>query len=56
MVAVDGVGVEQFDGLIALRALLTEEAGTEYTFAIERDGETVELTLVLRDLFDVSEE
>jgi hypothetical protein len=56
VVAINGIGVDHFDGLLALRALLTEEPGTEYAFEVERDGETVELTLVLRDLYKGNEE
>jgi hypothetical protein len=52
VVAIDGAGVERFGGLVALHALLTEKTGTEYAFAVERDGEIMELTLVLRDLFE----
>jgi C-terminal processing protease CtpA/Prc len=56
VVAIDGVGADQFEGLVALRALLAEEPGTEYVFVVERDGETVELTLVLRNLFENSDD
>lgn len=56
VVSIDGTGVDHFGGLIAFRALLTEEPGTEYVFAVERDGETIELTLVLRDLYGGNEE
>lgn len=52
VVAIDGTAVEQYGGLVELRALLTEEPGTEYTFLVDRAGEDVELTLTLRDLFE----
>jgi S1-C subfamily serine protease len=52
VVAIDGTGIDQFDGLVALKALLTEEPGTEYVFLVERGEETMEITLVLRDLFE----
>jgi S1-C subfamily serine protease len=56
VVSIDGIGVERFDGLIALRSLLREDPGTRYVFVVERDGEPMELTLVLRDLYENSEE
>jgi hypothetical protein len=56
VVSVDGTGVEQFDGLVELRGLLREEPGTEHILVVERDGETAELKLVLRDLLESSEE
>jgi len=52
VVAIDGTSVDDFDGLVELNALLTEEAGTQYVFAVERGGETMELALILRDLFE----
>jgi hypothetical protein len=56
VVTINGIGVEHFDGLVALRALLAEEPRTEYVFGIERDSEPMELTLVLRDLYEGIEE
>lgn len=50
--SINGIAVEHFDGLIALRALLAAEPGTEYVFGVERDGEPMELTLTLRDLYE----
>jgi hypothetical protein len=55
VVSIDGTGVEEFDGLIELKAQLRDEPGTEHVFVVERDGEMLECTLVLRDLFDNSE-
>jgi hypothetical protein len=52
VLTINGIGVGHFDGLVALRALLAEESGTKYAFGVERDGEPIELTLVLRDLFE----
>lgn len=51
VVSINGVAVEHFGGLIALRAMLREDAGTTYGFGIHRDGVPEELTLTLRDLF-----
>jgi hypothetical protein len=48
---INGVDVEHFGGLLALQDMLSGESGTEYVFTVERDGETLELTLVLRELF-----
>jgi hypothetical protein len=56
VVTIDGTGVADFGGLVALRTLLREEPGTEYAFVVGRDGQTRELTLVLRDLFKGKEE
>jgi hypothetical protein len=56
VVTINGIGIDHFDGLLAIRALLAEEPGTEYAFVVERDGETMELALVLRDLFEGNEE
>ena len=55
VVSIDGTGVDRFDGLVALHALLTEKPGTEHAFVVDRDGETVALRLVLRDLFESSD-
>ena len=52
LVAVNGTGVDEYGTLVELRELLAGEAGTEYTFTVERDGQELELTLLLRDLFD----
>ena len=56
VVAIDGVAVGEYGGLIELRVLLSEEPGTEYTFAVERNGEAMELGLTLRDLYASSGE
>ncbi|MBN2172293.1 MAG: aspartyl protease family protein [Candidatus Krumholzibacteriota bacterium] len=55
VVSIDGTGVDRFGGLVALHALLIEEPGTEHAFVVDRDGETVALRLVLRDLFESSD-
>lgn len=49
-VAINGIGVEHLGGLLAVRDLLREEPGTEYDVAVEREGETRQLRLVLREL------
>lgn len=56
VVTIDGIAVESFDGLLALRALLSKEPGIKYVFMVQRDAEMIELTLVLRDLYDISDE
>jgi hypothetical protein len=48
--SVNGIDVQFFDGLIALRKLLRKEAGTEYTIGILREGEFLKKQLTLRDL------
>ncbi len=50
VVSINGIAVEHFGGLIALRKLMREEVGTEYVFGILRDGEPKELRLTLREL------
>jgi len=56
VVAINGIGVDHFGGLVELRALLREEPGAEYAFVVERDGEAMECALVLRDLYEDSRE
>jgi len=51
VVSINGIAVEHLAGLVAVRAMLREDAGTTYDFGILRDGEPEELTLTLRDLF-----
>ncbi len=48
--SINDIDVDHFGGLLSLRAMLREEAGTEYLFDVERDGKRKELRLVLRDL------
>ena len=50
VLTINGIDVERFGGMLEFRAMLREEPGTEYIFAIERDGKREELKLVLRDL------
>lgn len=50
LVSINGISVEHFGGLIAIRALLREKAGARYTFGILRDGVPMELRLTLREL------
>ncbi len=49
--SINGIGVGYLDGLIAIRELLREEAGTEYRFGVLRNGEKREIELELQDLF-----
>ncbi|MEW6411893.1 MAG: aspartyl protease family protein [Candidatus Zixiibacteriota bacterium] len=48
--SVNGVGVEFFDGLLALRELLRSTPGTAYTLKVDRTGESKEMKLVLASL------
>ena len=50
VLTINGIGVQHFGGLLEFRAMLREEAGTEYIFGIEREEEHRELKLILRDL------
>lgn len=49
--SINGIGVEYFDGIIALRRMMRAEAGTAYTIEVERDGRMIDLKLTLRELF-----
>ena len=50
VVAIDGTPLEELGGLLEYRELLRADAGTTYTFGVERDGERIDLELVLREL------
>jgi hypothetical protein len=56
VVAINGVDIDRVGDLLEIRELLREEPGTAHVFDIDRDGETMELTLVLRDLHEGGEE
>lgn len=47
---VNGINVEFYGGIIALRKLLREPAGTTYTIGIMRAGKSLKKQLTLRDL------
>jgi hypothetical protein len=47
---INGIGVDAFGGVIAIRQLLRAEAGTVYSVGISRDGKRMEFTLELREL------
>jgi hypothetical protein len=49
--AINGIDVEHFGGMLALRDLLLEAPGTQYDFRVKRGDETLDLALVLRELF-----
>ncbi len=49
--SMNGIDVDYFDGIVAIRTLLKEQAGTKYTFKVLRNGKTKEITLTLHDLF-----
>jgi hypothetical protein len=48
--SVNGIDVQFFDGLIALRKLMREEAGTTYTIGLLREGESLKKQMTLRDV------
>ncbi len=50
VLAINGIGVEHFGGLLEFRDMLRGDAGTEFLFGVERGGERLDLELVLRDL------
>jgi hypothetical protein len=47
--AVNGIEVKYLNGILALRELFEDKAGTVYVFTIRREGKTSEATLTLRD-------
>ena len=49
--SINGIEVQYLDGIIALRKLMREEAGTTYMIGILREGKPYEKQLTLRDLF-----
>jgi len=49
--SINGIEVQYYGGLIALRKLMKAEAGTTYTIEILRDKKVKRLQLTLRDLF-----
>ncbi len=48
---INRIDVQYYDGIIAIRKLLREQAGTTYTFEIVRDKERIEKRLTLQDLY-----
>jgi hypothetical protein len=51
IITVNGIKTEYLDGLIALRRLFKEKAGTKLVFGIIRNGDYLEKTMILRDLY-----
>lgn len=49
--SINDIGANYFDGIVAIRKLLREEAGTRYTFEVIRNGKIQELTLELEELY-----
>jgi len=49
--SINGIAVEHFDGLLAVREMLKDKPGTEYVFVIDREGQEKELKLKLKDLY-----
>jgi len=48
--AINGIGVEHLDGVIAIREMLKGKPGTKLTFSVTREGKAKDLTLVLAKL------
>jgi predicted aspartyl protease len=55
VLSIDGEDVADHGTLLDLADLLKRDAGTTYTFLVDRDGEQMELQLTLRDLFQEHE-
>lgn len=51
MTAVNGIETDYLGGLLAIRELLRNEAGTTYKISVKRDSEEKKLTVKLRDLY-----
>jgi hypothetical protein len=51
IVAINSIKVEYFDGLIAMRRLFREKAGTTYVLTVRRQDKLMDLPLTLRDLY-----
>ena len=51
IISVNGIGVEYFDGIIALRKLMKAEAGITYVIEVLRGDKLLKKQLTLRDLF-----
>jgi hypothetical protein len=51
LVSINGVGIEYFDDLLALRGMMKEDPGTKYSIIVNRDGEEKKLKLKLAELF-----
>jgi hypothetical protein len=52
VVAINDIGVEHLNGLIALTDLMKAEAGTSYEFTILRNGINLNLKAQLKELYD----
>ncbi len=49
--SINGIKVDYLGGIVAMRELLREKAGTKYTFKVMRTGKTREIILELRHLY-----
>jgi hypothetical protein len=49
--SINGIGVDYFAGVISIRELLREDAGSEYRFTILRDGKQKKIKMRLRELY-----
>ncbi len=54
--SVNGIQMDHLDGIIAVRELLRREPGTEYVFAVLRNGELLEMKLKLANLYATGSE
>jgi outer membrane lipoprotein-sorting protein/membrane-associated protease RseP (regulator of RpoE activity) len=48
---INGIDVDYFDGIISIRKLFMEKAGTTFTFSVLRNDEFIGKQLTLRELF-----
>jgi len=49
--SINGINVGEFDGILAIREILRAEPGTEYTFMVDRDGQTKKMKIKLANLY-----
>ena len=50
LLAINGIETKQFDGIAAIREMLSTEAGTQYRIAVKRGGKELQLNLTLKEL------
>lgn len=51
LISINGIAVENFKSLFAIRGLFCDESGTVYKVIFEREGKTRDVKLKLKDLF-----
>ena len=52
IISINGIPVEYFAGLSAIRELLRREPGTSYEFEVVRDGQTEHISVELAKLLE----